>query len=248
MKEFLILIISIFSYEGIFMLEKEVKQYKRGKSFTYRIDLSKKDNFEGGEKVMILRLSEYESYLDEIDNLKLQIGEHKNTISDLKQSRSEADSSINEIMEQRNQEIAEKNKEIMDLVEENKSSIQKCYDIIDEKDQLIKQANEEIRIEREKADLAKQKAEENLLEERKRHDELVLEKDKELHNVNQQLQDSLKEIAYKDQMLTADRLLIDRYKNRSFIDRLLNRQPDDTDLQIDSPAKETYVLEAEKKD
>ena len=42
MKEFLILIISIFSYEGIFMLEKEVKQYKRGKSFTYRIDLSKK--------------------------------------------------------------------------------------------------------------------------------------------------------------------------------------------------------------
>ena len=150
-------------------------------------------------------------------------------------------------MEQRNQEIAEKNKEIMDLVEENKSSIQKCYDIIDEKDQLIKQVNEEIRIEREKADLAKQKAEENLLQERKRHDELVLEKDKELHNVNKQLQDSLKEIAYKDQLLTADRLLIDRYKNRSFIDRLLNRQPDDSDLRIDSP-KETYVLEAEKEE
>ena len=150
-------------------------------------------------------------------------------------------------MEQRNQEIADKNKEIMDLVEENKSAIAKCYDIIDEKDQLIKQVNEEIRIERAKADIAKQKAEENLLEERKRHDELVLEKDKELHNVNQQLQDSLKEIAYKDQLLTADRLLIDRYKNRSFIDRLLNRQPDDSDLQIDTP-KETYVLEAEKKD
>ena len=206
------------------MLEKEVKQYKRGNSFTYRIDLSKKDNFEGGERVS-----------------------HKNTISDLKQSRSEADSNINEIMEQRNQEIADKNKEIMDLVEENKSAIAKCYDIIDEKDQLIKQVNEEIRIERAKADIAKQKAEENLLEERKRHDELVLEKDKELHNVNQQLQDSLKEIAYKDQLLTADRLLIDRYKNRSFIDRLLNRQPDDSDLQIDTP-KETYVLEAEKKD
>lgn len=230
------------------MLEKEVKQYKRGNSFTYRIDLSKKDNFEGGEKVMILRLSEYESYLNEIDDLKLQIDGHKNTISDLKQSRSEADSSINEIMEQRNQEIADKNKEIMDLVEENKSSIQKCYDIIDEKDQLLKQANEEIRVEREKADLVKQKAEENLLEERKRHDELVLEKDKELSNVNQQLQDSLKQIAYKDQLLTADRLLIDRYKNRSFIDRLLNRHPDDSDLQIDSKPKETYVLEAEKEE
>ena len=205
------------------MLEKEVKQYKRGNSFTYRIDLSKKDNFEGGEKVMILRISEYESYLNEIDNLKTKIDDNKNTISDLKQSRSEADSSINEIMEQRNQEISEKNKEIMDLVEENKSAIAKCYEIIDEK-------------------------EENLLEERKRHDELVLEKDKELHNVNQQLQDSLKEIAYKDQLLTADRLLIDRYKNRSFIDRLLNRQPDDSDLQIESKPKETYVLEAEKTD
>ena len=212
------------------MLEKEVKQYKRGNSFTYRIDLSKKDNFEGGEKVMILRLSEYESYLQEIDDLKAKI------------------SSINEIMEQRNQEISEKNKEIMDLVEENKSAIAKCYEIIDEKDQLIKQANEEIRLERAKSDLAQQKAEENLLEERKRHDELVLEKDKELHNVNQQLQDSLKEIAYKDQLLTADRLLIDRYKNRSFIDRLLNRQPDDSDLQIESKPKETYVLEAEKTD
>ena len=241
------MIISIYS-KVFFMLEKEVKQYKRGNSFTYRIDLSKKDNFEGGEKVMILRISEHESYLNEIDNLKLKIDEHKNTISDLKQSRSEADSSINEIMEQRNQEISAKNKEIMDLVEENKSAIAKCYDIIDEKDQLIKQANEEIRIEREKADLAKQKAEENLLEERKRHDELVLEKDKELHNVNKQLQDSLKEIAYKDQLLTADRLLIDRYKNRSFIDRLLNRQPDDSDLLIDNKPKETYVLEAEKEE
>lgn len=230
------------------MLEKEVKQYKRGNSFTYRIDLSKKDNFEGGEKVMILRLSEYESYLNEIDNLKLQIDENKNTISDLKQSRSEADSNINDIIEERNNEIAKKNKEIMDLVEENKSSIQKCYDIIDEKDQLLKQANEEIRLERAKSDIVKQKAEENLLEERKRHDELVLEKDKELHNVNQQLQDSLKEIAYKDQLLTADRLLIDRYKNRSFIDRLLNRQPDESDLKIDSEPKPTYVLEAEKKD
>ena len=159
------------------MLEKEVKQYKRGNSFTYRIDLSKKDNFEGGEKVMILRISEYESYLNEIDDLKAKIDDNKNTISDLKQS-----------------------------------PIAKCYEIIDEKDQLIKQVNEEIRLERAKSDLAMQKDDENLLEERKRHDELVLEKDKELHNVNQQLQDTLKEIAYKDQLLTADRLLIDRYK------------------------------------
>ena len=30
--------------------------------------------------------------------------------------------------------------------------------------------------------------------------------------------------------------------------RLLNRQPDDTDLQIDSKPKETYVLEAEKEE
>ena len=228
------------------MLEKEVKQYKRGNSFTYRIDLSKKDNFEGGEKIMILRLSEYDSILKDIEDLKLQIEDNKNTISSLKESRSEADSNINEIMEQRNDEISKKNQEIMDLVEEHKVSIQKCYDLIDEKDQLLKQANEEIRVEREKTDLAKEKAEENLLKERERHDNLIIEKDKELRLVNTQLQESLKEIAIKDKLLTANKLLIDRYKNRSFIDRLLNRVPDDSDLKLDTEVP-TYVLEAEKK-
>ena len=229
------------------MLEKEVKQYKRGNSFTYRIDLSKKDNFEGGEKIMILRLSEYDSILNDIENLKLQIEDNKNTISSLKESRSEADSNINEIMEERNNEISKKNQEIMDLVEEHKASIQKCYDLIDEKDQLLKQANEEIRVEREKTDLAKEKAEENLLKERERHDNLIVEKDKELRLVNTQLQESLKEIAIKDKLLTANKLLIDRYKNRSFIDRLLNRVPDDSDLKLDTEVP-TYVLEAEKEE
>lgn len=229
------------------MLEKEVKQYKRGNSFTYRIDLSKKDNFEGGEKIMILRLSEYDSILKDIEDLKLQIEDNKNTISSLKESRSEADSNINEIMEQRNDEISKKNQEIMDLVEEHKVSIQKCYDLIDEKDQLLKQANEEIRVEREKTDLAKEKAEENLLKERERHDNLIIEKDKELRLVNTQLQESLKEIAIKDKLLTANKLLIDRYKNRSFIDRLLNRVPDDSDLKLDTEVP-TYVLEAEKEE
>ena len=229
------------------MLEKEVKQYKRGNSFTYRIDLSKKDNFEGGEKIMILRLSEYDSILKDIEDLKLQIEDNKNTISSLKESRSEADSNINEIMEQRNDEISKKNQEIMDLVEEHKVSIQKCYDLIDEKDQLLKQANEEIRVEREKTDLAKEKAEENLLKERERHDNLIIEKDKELRLVNTQLQESLKEIAIKDKLLTANKLLIDRYKNRSFIDRLLNRVPDDSDLKLDTEVP-TYVSEAEKEE
>ena len=224
-----------------------VKQYKRGNSFTYRIDLSKKDNFEGGEKIMILRLSEYDSILKDIEDLKLQIEDNKNTISSLKESRSEADSNINEIMEQRNDEISKKNQEIMDLVEEHKVSIQKCYDLIDEKDQLLKQANEEIRVEREKTDLAKEKAEENLLKERERHDNLIIEKDKELRLVNTQLQESLKEIAIKDKLLTANKLLIDRYKNRSFIDRLLNRVPDDSDLKLDTEVP-TYVLEAEKEE
>lgn len=229
------------------MLEKEVKQYKRGNSFTYRIDLSKKDNFEGGEKVMILRLTEYESYLNEIDDLKNNIEDNNRTISDLKESRSEANSNVNNIIEDHNNEIAQKNQEIKDLIEENKKSIQKCYDIIDEKDKLLKQANDEIRVEREKTDAARAEAQEEILKERARHDELVLEKDRQLNVVNQQLQDSLKEIAYKDKVITVDKLLIDRYKNRSFLDRLLNRIPDDTDLKIDEP-KETYVLEAENKE
>ena len=218
------------------MLEKEVKQYKRGNSFTYRIDLSKKDNFEGGEKVMILRLSEYESYLDEIDDLKNQI-----------ESRSEANSNVNNVIEDHNKEIAEKNQEIMDLIDENKQAIQKCYDIIEEKDKLLTQANEEIRIEREKTDNTRKQAQEDILKERARHDEVVLEKDKQLNLVNQQLQDSLKEIAYKDKVITVDRLLIERYKNRGFLDRLLNRIPDDSDLKVDE-AKETYVLETETKE
>ena len=147
------------------MLEKEVKQYKRGNSFTYRIDLSKKDNFEGGEKIMILRLSEYESYLNEIEDLKYQIEENNKTISDLRESRSEANSNINNVVEDHNKEIADKNQEIMDLIEENKNAIQKCYDIIEEKDKLLTQANEEIRIEREKTDAARKQAQEDILKE-----------------------------------------------------------------------------------
>ncbi|ADC47999.1 hypothetical protein mru_2149 [Methanobrevibacter ruminantium M1] len=229
------------------MLEKEVKQYKRGNSFTYRIDLSKKDNFEGGEKIMIFRMSEYEAYLNEIEDLKSQIEENNKTISELRESRSEANSNINNVVDNHNKEIADKNKEIMDLIEENKSAIQKCYDIIEEKDKLLTQANEEIRIEREKTDATRKQAQEDILNERKRHDELTLEKDKQLKLVNEQLQDSLKDIAYKDKVITADRLLIERYKNRGFVDRLLNRLPDDSDLKIDD-VKETYVLEAEKKE
>lgn len=229
------------------MLEKEVKQYKRGNSFTYRIDLSKKDNFEGGEKIMILRLSEYESFLNEIDELKNQIDDNNKTISDLRESRSEANSNINNVVEDHNKEIADKNQEIMDLIEENKNAIQKCYDIIEEKDKFLTQANEEIRIEREKTDAARNKAQEDILNERKRHDELILEKDKQLNLVNEQLQESLKDIAYKDKVITADKLLLERYKNMGFIDRLLNRLPDDSDLKI-SEVKETYVLEAEKKE
>ncbi len=229
----------------IIMLEKEVKQYKRGNSFTYRIDLSKKDMFEGGEKVMILRLSEYESFLDEIDGLKKTIEDNNNLISELKESRSEVTSNINDVKEESNKEIAAKNKEIIDLIEENKISIQKCYDIIDEKDKLLTQANEEIRLEREKTDKAKDKAQEDIFKERSRNDNIVMEKDKQLSTLNQQLQDALKDIAYKDKVITADRLLIERYKNRGFVDRLLNRIPDDSDLKIED-VKETYVLEAEK--
>ena len=194
------------------MLEKEVKQYKRGNSFTYRIDLSKKDEFEGGEKVMILRLSEYESLQDEIEDLKAEIDNQNNAINELKEKRSEANSNINDITEEHNQKIAQKNQEIIDLIEENKASLQKCYDTIDEKDQLLKQANEEIRIEREKTDAAKAKAQDDILKERKRHDEIVNAKDIELSAINKQLSENLKETMEKNNIITAYRLLVERYK------------------------------------
>ena len=192
------------------MLEKEVKQYKRGNSFTYRIDLSKKDEFEGGEKVMILRLSEYESLQDEIEDLKAEIDNQNNAINELKEKRSEANSNINDITEEHNQKIAQKNQEIIDLIEENKASLQKCYDTIDEKDQLLKQANEEIRIEREKTDAAKAKAQDDILKERKRHDEIVNAKDIELSAINKQLSENLKETMEKNNIITAYRLLVER--------------------------------------
>ena len=200
------------------MLEKEVKQYKRGNSFTYRIDLSKKDEFEGGEKVMILRLSEYESLQDEIEDLKAEIDNQNNAINELKEKRSEANSNINDITEEHNQKIAQKNQEIIDLIEENKASLQKCYDTIDEKDKLLKQANEEIRIERD-----------------------------ELSAINKQLSENLKETMEKNNIITAYRLLVERYKNMSFIDRLFNRQPDENDLRPDM-IKDTYVLDQSKEE
>ena len=212
------------------MLEKEVKQYKRGNSFTYRIDLSKKDEFEGGEKVMILRLSEYESLQDEIEDLKAEIDNQNNAINELKEKRSEANSNINDITEEHNQKIAQKNQEIIDLIEENKASLQKCYDTIDEKDQLLKQANEEIRIEREKTDAAKAKAQDDILKERKRHDEIVNAKDIELSAINKQLSENLKETMEKNNIITAYRLLVERY-----------------DLRPDM-IKDTYVLDQSKEE
>jgi len=223
------------------MLEKEVKQYKRGNSFTYRIDLSKKDEFQGGEKVMILRLSEYESLIDEIEDSKLTIENKNNEISELKESRSEVDSNINNIIEEHNKKIADKNKEINDLIEENKSSIQDCYKVIDEKDQLLQQANEEIRIEREKTDSAKDKAQEDLHAERVRHDKLIIAKDKELTELNTQISEQRNKIEEKNNILTGYRLLLERYKNMSFIDRLLNRKPDELDLRPEV-VKETFEV------
>lgn len=223
------------------MLEKEVKQYKRGNSFTYRIDLSKKDEFEGGEKIMILRLDEFESLNQEIDDLKLQIEDYKSEISKLKDNRSEADLSINKIIEERNEEIANKNKEIISLIEENKASIQKCYDIIDEKDKLLQKSNEEIRIEREKTDEAKLKAQDDILKERLRSDEVIRLKDQELSSLNSKLSDALKEVMDKNNMLTAYRLLIERYKSMGFLDRVLNRLPEEKDLKP-ADAIDTYAV------
>ena len=191
------------------MLEKEVKQYKRGNSFTYRIDLSKKDEFEGGEKIMILRIEEYESIINEIEDLKLQLEDNNNLISKLKENRSSADSTLNEIKEAHLAQMDAKNDKIMELVNQNKNDVQNFI--------------EEIRIEREKTDNAKLKAQEDILKERDRYDDVV------------------KELMEKNNLLTAYRLLIERYKSMSFLDRLLNRLPNEDDLKP-ADAIETYAV------
>ncbi len=191
------------------MLEKEVKQYKRGNSFTYRIDLSKKDEFEGGEKIMILRLEEYESIINEIEDLKLQLDNSNNTISKLKENHSEANSNINKIIEEHNSEIDAKNKEIMSLVKENKADVIKFND--------------------------------DMLKERLRSDELVHSKDEDIKSLNEKLSEYHKDLMDKNNLLTAYRLLIERYKSMSFLDRLLNRLPDEKDLKP-ADAIETYAI------
>ncbi|MCQ2964851.1 MAG: hypothetical protein MJ203_04715 [archaeon] len=191
------------------MLEKEVKQYKRGNSFTYRIDLSKKDEFEGGEKIMILRLEEYESIINEIEDLKLQLDNSNNTISKLKENHSEANSNINKIIEEHNSEIDVKNKEIMSLVKENKADVIKFND--------------------------------DMLKERLRSDELVHSKDEDIKSLNEKLSEYHKDLMDKNNLLTAYRLLIERYKSMSFLDRLLNRLPDEKDLKP-ADAIETYAI------
>ena len=228
------------------MLEKEVKQYKRGNSFTYRIDLSKKDNFEGGEKIVLLTLNEYEDFNNKIYEYKKTLDDKDNLISDLRDKNNSIQSNISNEIDIRNDEIAKKNNEIKNLMDENQKSLQKCYDIIDEKDKSISKSNEEIRLEREKSDELVKTVNEEIRLERERNNELLISKNNEIQSLNSKLNDCLKESMEKNNVLTGYRLLIERYKDRNFIDRLLNREPSEKDLSVGS--KDTYILDTEKKD
>ena len=245
------------------MLEKEIKQYKRGNSFTYRIDLSKKDNFEGGEKVMLLTLNEYNQFnnkiddfnklLDDKDNIISSLREENNNIIDddddknkAKEENNNLKSGVSKEVDKRNLEISKKNEEIKRLMDENQVSLQKCYDIIDEKDKSISHSIEEIRLEREKSDDISKNYTEEIRLERQRNDNLLTSKNDEIKSLNSKLNSCLEESMDKNNLLTAYRLLIERYKSRSFIDRLLNKEPSETDLNVGS--KDTYILDTEKKD
>lgn len=228
------------------MLEKEVKQYKRGNSFTYRIDLSKKDNFEGGEKVMLLTLNEYNQFNNKIDDFNKLLDDKDNIISSLREENNNLKSGVSKEVDKRNLEISKKNEEIKRLMDENQVSLQKCYDIIDEKDKSISHSIEEIRLEREKSDDISKNYTEEIRLERQRNDNLLTSKNDEIKSLNSKLNSCLEESMDKNNLLTAYRLLIERYKSRSFIDRLLNKEPSETDLNVGS--KDTYILDTEKKD
>ena len=228
------------------MLEKEIKQYKRGNSFTYRIDLSKKDNFDGGEKVMLLTLNEYNQFNNKIDDFNKLLDDKDNIISSLREENNNLKSGVSKEVDKRNFEISKKNEEIKDLMDENQVSLQKCYDIIDEKDKSISHSIEEIRLEREKSDDISKNYTEEIRLERQRNDNLLTSKNDEIKSLNSKLNSCLEESMDKNNLLTAYRLLIERYKSRSFIDRLLNKEPSETDLNVGS--KDTYILDTEKKD
>jgi superfamily II DNA/RNA helicase len=104
------------------MIEKEVKQYKRSKdsnSYTYRIDLTKKAGFKGGDIATILNQDEYShltaSNKDIETELNNKIKEHQKDIETLQKDNKELLAKYNESLSKFNNIIESNNKDIINL-------------------------------------------------------------------------------------------------------------------------------------
>lgn len=104
------------------MIEKEVKQYKRSKnsnSYTYRIDLTKKAGFKGGDMAVILNQNEYDQLTTNNKEIETELvnikKEHQKDIEILQNDNKELLSKYNETLNKYNDLIEVNNKTITDL-------------------------------------------------------------------------------------------------------------------------------------
>ena len=162
------------------MIEKEVKEYKRGKTgVIQRIDFNQQDKLKKGQLIYILTEQELEN-LSQTNNKELKQLQNQNN-----------EYIIN---------LKEKDETIAELLKENKKTILDFHQEI--------------------ADLIKNK------------DEILLEKDKIIADLNNEIADFTKQLnnaindknTFKDTIAGLN-ILLGKYKNRNFLDRLLNRKP-----------------------
>lgn len=104
------------SNNEISIIEKEVKKYKRGNSFNYRINLAKSDGLTGN--VFILNPKEYEKIMKQIETLNKNNSEIKKQLQDqeIKYSKklSEKDTRIKQL-ETEIKKLKENNKSIEEI-------------------------------------------------------------------------------------------------------------------------------------
>jgi chromosome segregation ATPase len=102
------------------MIKKEIKEYKRGNSHTYRINIAKQDNLTG--EVYILPPNEYTSLKKEIKTLNEKIAKQNKELAQLYERINKIDENeqtIKEIVELHDEAIKELDQQHIDQLKES---------------------------------------------------------------------------------------------------------------------------------
>jgi len=187
------------------MIKKEVKEYKRGNSHTYRINIAKQDNLTG--IVSILTVDEYETLQNELKILKETINQQNHKVN---QTIANKDNEIKELHikidthENNNKAIRESNEKLREKIyflgmehehfdKRNDKLIKENTELLRENKYLKKELNNikdtTIKFNTLITDLQKQQDE--------TIKELNKQQDKIIENINMKHQDQLKQIYEK---------------------------------------------------